>query len=332
MKVAVLGLGSIGKRHIMNMISLGIAPADITGVETRKDRQEETQKRFGVTQFVDDYRKLKGQKFDCAFICTPTSLHIEPAKMFAEQGAYIFMEKPLSHNMDGVEELVKIVKAKNVEVLMAYIFRFAPSVRKLKELIDANAIGKVLYFRGEFSEYLPDWHPWEDYRSFYMAKKSMGGGSILDQSHIIDLAHYLFGEVNEVFAFNGKVSDLEVDADDMAEITASFKSGLQGTIHSDMLGRAHKKWMEIKGTKGNIEWDFYDYSVKLYHADDKKWETWTFKKDANEMYINEMQHFLDCVKNRKRPLIPLEEGVHTMKIILASEKSSKTRKLELVDA
>ncbi len=330
MKVAVLGLGSIGKRHIMNMISLGVPAEDITGIETRKDRCEETRKRFGVTTFVDDYKKLHKEKFDCVFICTPTSLHIGPALQFAGNGTHLFIEKPLSHNMEGVEELVQVVKRNNVHVLMAYIFRFAPSVRKLKELVDAKAVGRILYFRGEFSEYLPDWHPWEDYRHFYMAKKSMGGGSILDQSHIIDMAHYLFGEVSEVFCYNDKVSDLEVQADDLAEITATFKSGIHGTIHTDMIGRHHKKCLEIKGATGNIEWDFYDYSVKLYHADEKRWETWTFKKDANEMYINEMQHFLDCVKGKATPLIPLEEGIHTMKIILSSERSTQTKKVEKV--
>ena len=179
------------------------------------------------------------------------------------------MEKPLSHNLEGIEELAQVVKEKKVKFLMAYIFRFSEAVRKLKELLDSQAIGKVLYFRGEFSEYLPDWHPWEDYRSFYMAKKSMGGGSILDQSHIIDLAHFLFGEIKEVFCVNEKFSDLDVEADDIAEITAYFESGLLGSIHMDMFGREHKKFMEIKGSSGNILWDFYDFSVKIFSGEKK---------------------------------------------------------------
>ncbi|MBF0511539.1 MAG: Gfo/Idh/MocA family oxidoreductase, partial [Candidatus Omnitrophica bacterium] len=187
-------------------------------------------------------------------------------------------------------------------------------------------IGRPLYFHGEFSEYLPDWHPWEDYRSFYMAKKSLGGGSILDQSHIIDLAHYILGEIKEVYCINDRFSDLQVDADDMAEMMVRFKSGVPGTIHSDMFGRNHKKFLEIKGTEGNIFWNFYDYSVEVYHAKDKRTEKWSFKKDANEMYTYETKHFIECVKNNKKPKVALADGIHTMKVILAAEKSSRTRK------
>ena len=142
-------------------------------------------------------------------------------------------------------------------------FRFSEPARKFREVIDAQVVGKPLYVHGEFSEYLPDWHPWEDYRSFYMAKKALGGGSLLDQSHIMDMAHWCFGSVKEVFGFSGRVSSLEVETDDLAEIQVRFTSGLVGTIHQDMFGRQHSKYIEVKCPQGNVRWSVYDFSVSV---------------------------------------------------------------------
>ena len=116
-------------------------------------------------------------------------------------------------------------------------FRYTPTIMKVKELLETGLIGKVLSVRGEFSEYLPDWHPWEDYRSFYMAEKSQGGGSILDQSHIMDLIHYLFGGFKSVYAINTRISSLEINADDIAEMIVTMKSGVIAAIHTDIYGQ-----------------------------------------------------------------------------------------------
>lgn len=333
MKFLVIGLGSIGKRHIMNMISLGISQDDIAGIDPREDRRNETKRKFGITRLYPELDEVGSDTFACdaALICSPTSLHMKQAIRLAKEGIHLLIEKPLSNNLEGIHELSKLIEKNSIKVLVAYIFRFAPSVKKLKVALDSGVVGRPLYARGEFSEYLPDWHPWEDYRTFYMAQKTMGGGSILDQTHIIDLAHYLFGDIEQVYCVNGRFSDLEVQSDDMAEIMARFKSGLNMSIHMDMFGRSHRKDMEIKGTQGNIIWNFYDYSVKVYHGQEKRWESWTFNKDPNEMYICEMQHFLDCIENNEEPMVPLEQGVHTMKVVLSCGASSRTNKPIIVD-
>ena len=189
-------------------------------------------------------------------------------------------------------------------------------IRK-KELIDKNHIGKLLYFRGEFSEYLPDFHPYEDYRTFYMAKKELGGGSILDQSHIMDLAYYLFGEFKSVFAFNSKVSNLEINVDDMSEMILETKNGLHGTVHTDIIGRSHKKELEIKGEKGNIFWNSTENLVTFYNAETK--EKTLFKKfttDFNLNYIDELNHFIKCCEGKETPRASLEDGIETMELIL----------------
>ena len=210
MNILVVGAGSIGKRHLKNLIQIGIDTSNLIVVETRDDRRAEVQSLGidNIFQSIDD-ATLK-HKIDEAIICSPTSLHIEQAIELANKNIHLMIEKPLSRDLQDIDQLKNIVEENNLAVLMAYIFRFSPLTKKVKEILEKNTIGRVLYVRGEFSEYLPDWHPWEDYRSFYMAKKSEGGGSILDQSHIMDLVHYLFGGFETVSALNSKISSLEI--------------------------------------------------------------------------------------------------------------------------
>ena len=231
--------------------------------------------------------------------------------------------------MEGVKNLKKIIEENNLTTMIAYVFRLTPSIKFVKEKIEKNEIGKILYLRGEFSEYLPDWHPYEDYRTFYMARKDQGGGSILDQCHIMDLAHYLVGEFNSVSAINLKISNLEVKADDISEMIIKHKNGVVSSIHTDIFGRSHKKYLEIKGEKGNIFWDFYKNEVHISKEKNKKPEVFNkFEKDFNMSYIEELKHFIECFKNEKQTKIPLEEGIETMRLILAAEESQISKKEE----
>ena len=329
-KLFVVGAGSIGKRHIKNAISIGINPDNIISLDKRDDRIEEV-KKLGVKKTYKDFDKALREDFNAAIICSPTSMHIEQSIKLAGKKKHLLIEKPLDSKLDGADELLKISKSNNLTVMIAYIFRFSPAVKFIKKKLSENIIGKILYFRGEFSEYLPDWHPYEDYRTFYMASKEQGGGSILDQCHIMDLSHHLIGEFASVIAINKKISNLEIKADDISELIVHHKNGVVSSIHTDIFGRQHKKGIEIKGELGNIIWDFYKNEVTVYTSEDKKVEIYDqFNGDFNECYIEELKTFIETFTEKKDSLIPLEHGIDTMKLILASERSEKSKKEELV--
>jgi predicted dehydrogenase len=334
MKFLVIGAGSIGKRHTRNLLAIGVLPSQIGIVEVRKDRIEEVKKTLNIAEvYASIEEALDKQSFDAAIVCAPTSLHIPIGTQLASRGIHILMEKPLAHNLEGIEEFQQAVEKNNVVVEMAYIFRYAPAVQKLKELLEAKAVGKVLSVRGEFSEYLPDWHPWEDYRSFYMARKSQGGGSILDQSHIMDLVHYLLGGFESVFAVNTRLSDLEIEADDFAEMIVTLKNGVVASIHTDIFGRDHKKHLEMKGETGNLYWDHYANEVRHYDALTKCVHVYKkFPADFNLNYIVELSRFIACCKGEEKPLADLQTGIETMELILAAERSQQTKRVEKVGA
>ncbi|MDC0391183.1 Gfo/Idh/MocA family oxidoreductase [Candidatus Pelagibacter ubique] len=328
-KIFIVGAGSIGKRHIRNAISIGINPDNIISLDKRDDRLEEV-KKLGVKKTFKDFDLAIKEDFDAAIICSPTSMHIEQSLKLAKLKKHLLIEKPLDSKLDGAEELLKASQLNKLTIMIAYIFRFSPAIKFIKKKLEENVIGKILYFRGEFSEYLPDWHPYEDYRTFYMSSKEQGGGSILDQCHIMDLAHHLIGEFSSVIAINTKVSNLEIKADDISELIVRHKNGVISSIHTDIFGRAHRKSIEIKGEQGNILWDFYKNEVEIYNSENKKSKKFTeFDKDFNNCYIEELTAFITSFTDEKKSVIPLEDGIDTMKLILAAEKSEDSRKEEL---
>ena len=322
----ITGGGSIGKRHLKNLISLKINKENIFVLEPREDRINEI-KSLGINNCISDINKFDNIQIDAAIICSPTSYHIDQAIYFANKNANIMIEKPLSRDLHGIDELIKVVSKNKLITFIAYIFRFAPSVKYLKEILSNKIIGDILFVRGEFSEYLPDWHPYEKYNSFYMAQKKLGGGSILDQSHIMDLIHYLFGNFKSVMAYNNKISNLEIEADDIAEMIVELDNGILASIHTDIFGRKHTKSLEVKGSKGNIFWDFYKNTVSIYNAQTKITEIENnFDNDFNKVYIEELKYFIDCCNNNVQAEPNLDVGIDTMKLILSSEESQKTGK------
>jgi len=330
MQFAVIGGGSIGKRHVGNLLTRGIDPSGITVVDPRADRREECVTRFGVN-VAETAEALEALSLTGAFICSPTAMHVQHAVPLAKRGIHLLIEKPLDASLAGAAALAEAAEEGGAKILVGYCFRFSLHVRKLKELVDSGVIGRPLYVRGEFSEYLPDWHPYEDYRSFYMAKRDQGGGSLLDQSHIMDMVAWLFGQPDRIFAFNGAVSDLETDVDDMAEATLFYDSGLIASVHQDMFGRAHRKTLEVKGTLGNLEWNAYDLSVSHYDAASKTTKTYHTPKDYQIMYLNELDHFLAlCSDPSAAPAVTLQEGIEGMQVIDAILKSNKTGALVAV--
>lgn len=330
MKFLIVGCGSAGKRHLRNLIQIGIDKKNIGAVDPREDRLTEV-KELGVNLVFTDLDKALNHEFDSGIICSPTSMHINQSIKLMNKNINILMEKPLCSDLNGIEELIKLKEKNNISFMMAYVFRFSPLTKKVRELLDNKEIGKILYVRGEFSEYLPDWHPWEDYRTFYMSKKELGGGSILDQSHIIDLFLFLFGNFTSVYAFNSKISNLETQVDDIAELIIEFDNNVIGSIHTDIFGRKHKKRFEIKGTDGNIIWDFYKKTITLYKSSTREDIIFDeFNEDFNQSYIDELNMFIRSCNDKSIEIPDLDVGIETMKLILKARKSHNSKKIEYI--
>ncbi len=327
MRVVIVGLGSIGQRHLENLRQ--IAPeAEITILHqhSRPGNQPAPAEADRVVYPPDD---ALDPLPDIAVIANPAPMHIETALQFAERGVDLFIEKPLAASMDGVENLLALCRERGLICMVAYVFRFYEPLRLAKAVIEGGQIGRVLSFNAEVGQYLPDWRPGRDYRETVSAKRALGGGAVLELSHEIDLARWLVGEVEKVSASMGKLSDLEIDVEDTAEITLGFKSGAIGRVHVDMVQRSPVRGMRVVGTEGTLTWDWQSNRVRVYTEESEMWRDLhpAVEMDRNGMYITELEHFLDCVTHRTVPVIGGEDGRRVLEIALAAKRSAAEQRV-----
>lgn len=320
MKILIAGIGSIGKRHLRNVASLG--GHELIATDPRSDRRDEA-RALGATAFADLDEAL-GEKPDAVFITSPTAMHLSMALRAARAGCHLFVEKPLAHSWEGVPELLDEMESRNLIGFVASNWRFHPSFQRMKSALESGTLGKVLSARCQFGQYLPDWHPWEDYRKGYSAQRAFGGG-ILRDCHEFDYLMWFLGGVAQVGCMTGHQSSLEIDTEDTAAAILRFRSGVIGELHVDYTQRAYQRTFEFIGELGTLSWSIRDRSVKLFSA--KKELAWTMWDepagyDLNRMYVDEVSSFLNAVTSDKPVECDLRHGSEVLKVILAAERSS----------
>jgi predicted dehydrogenase len=253
----------------------------------------------------------------------------------ARAGCHLLLEKPVSHTLSGVEELKEAVQASGSRVLVGYQFRFHPGLQKAAALLQAGAIGRPVSARAHWGEYLPGWHPWEDYRLGYSAQSSLGGGVILTLSHPLDYLRWMLGEVDSVWALVGKQGDLELDVEDCAEIGLRFRQGTLASVHLDYNQRPSQHYLEIVGTRGTLRWDYQDGTLSVFeshlYGSAGEWRTYPIQEtssggktfERNDLFLAELRHLIQVVRGATRPVCSLEDGILALRLALAAQQSSR---------
>jgi len=321
MKVLIAGLGSIGRRHLRNLRKVGIQ--DVIAYRVRgNDIPEMDEHPLPV---YGSLTTALAQKPDIVFVTNPTSLHLEVALAAARQGCHLFIEKPLSHTLKSVDELIDITTTNGSVAMVGCNFRFHPALQQIQRLLVAGSLGRVITARGHAGEFLPGWHPGEDWRLGYSARKELGGGVILTLIHELDYAYWLFGPVRKVFAQAGGWGGLDLNVEDTAEILLEHRSQSRVSIHLNYVQRPPTRTLEIIAERGTIQWDYQAGMVKWYDSETAHWEIWTEPPtfDRNTMFFDEVTHFIDCVTGRSAPLIPLTEAKAVLEIALAAKQSAE---------
>jgi predicted dehydrogenase len=320
----VIGCGSIGKRHIENLRRLGAN--DIIAFDTQALRAAEVAAAYGV-QTVVSLDAAWQQHPNVCLITAPTSLHLALALKGAARGCHLFIEKPLSHSWQGVEELLDVAACRQLVTLVGCNMRFHPGLRELKRLLAANAVGRVITARAQVGQYLPDWHPLEDYRRSYSARRELGGGVILDAIHEIDYLCWLFGPVADAVCLANKLSQLEIDTEDTAAMLLRFNNGVVGEVHLDYVQRIYRRTCQIIGEEGTIDCDFGAGQVRWYSARSRQWSQYENPAgwEVNQMYFDEMKHFLSCLAGEGTPELEVAQAAQVLRIALAAKQSAAER-------
>lgn len=293
MKILIVSLGSIGRRHLANLRQLEPA-AEVCLFRRAADPSLDEKQ-------VTTLGEALAFAPDAAFICSPAPQHLEVATALAIRGVALFIEKPLSHDTAGVAELLALAHQHRAPLMVGYCLRYFAPLRALRDEVLAGKIGRLLHIHAEVGQHLADWRPGTDYRASVTAQRALGGGALLELSHEIDYALWFGGEVESVTAQLGTVGDLGVEVEDTADLQFRFRSGALGTVHLDLLQRPARRVCRLIGTEGTVTLDLL-----------------TAPADRSAMYLEELRHFLHCARTGLQPEITGEDGLRVLEVIEAA--------------
>ena len=340
MKILFVGLGSIGQRHLRNLLKYyGDRNIEIIAYRHRRLQmtfsddmnviQDASLENYYPMTVYTTYKEALLKKPDIVFITTVTSKHIEYAIEAAKIGAALFIEKPLSNTFEGIEQLKRVTRENRCIVQMGFQLRKHICIKETKKIIDQGLIGDIQYAELVFSESLKTMHNYEDYRQTYMAHKELGGGPILNlQIHDIDLILYLFGIPHSVYAAASHNSSLEIDVEDLATVCfrtnrPDFKRILINS-RCDFLGKPPMHSIMILGENGRLEIDLLRNTIYVFANDIIEYNYPGFMR--NDMFIDELKEFMECVNKKEQPECDLYAGIRSFEIVQAIQESIKLEK------
>lgn len=337
MKILIAGLGSIGRRHFRNFIVFD--QTDLILLRTRKATLADDE-LAGYPVETDIREALQRHKPDAVVVANPTALHLDVAIPAAESGCHILLEKPVSHSLDGLDTLQNTAEKKGSKILVGFQFRYHPTLSKARELIQSGALGQVLTVHAHWGEYLPNWHPWEDYSQSYAARADLGGGVIGTLTHPLDYLRHLIGKIDALWSFNGHISPLQMDVEDVAEIGLKFASGAIGGVHINYVQRPPVHRLEIVGTNGTLRWDNADGTLH-FHKMPAPFGSYSDAPpapvvesfflptgfDRNDLFLAQTRHFLNIARGQEEPVCTLEDGIRIQKLVQAARASEAERQI-----
>jgi predicted dehydrogenase len=320
MKILLMGCGSIGERHAMNLRSI-LPNMSLDIFDLDPSRLRRVLKKYSARSV--DETAIDSVEYDCVFICTPPSSHIGLAVRALKVGSNVFIEKPLSSKVYGLKKLQCLIRDTGLLAFVGYNLRFNKGISMVKKKLNDGKLGRIIHASAYFGQYLPDWRPWQDYTKSYTARRELGGGIILDSSHEMDYLIWLFGSPSSIQAQFAYTDILSVNTEAIADVLLKFENGTLGYIHLDFLRRKYRRTLEVLCENGLIQWSLPDSRIKIYDPNTKLYETVKHKEMINDMYLAEITHVIKCIdRNVRSEVIDLENGITTLLLSEAIRRSS----------
>lgn len=341
-----VGLGGIGQRHLRNLRTLLGESVEVLAYRVRRELDTlddslqvvpgvDLEQKYGV-EVCSDFERALARKPDVVFITNPSSLHVPFALAAARAGCHLFIEKPLSHSLEQVSELIGLCEQNALVSTVAYQLRQHPGFLRVRELLTQAALGRLISARAEVGEYLPGFHPHEDYRRMYASKRSLGGGVTISQIHEIDYLCALFGAPRRVFSMGGQVSSLEIDVDDLSlsllEFARADGSPLFVELHQDFVQRPAQRGLTVIGERGRLHWSLSGRFLELSSESGRVLERRDYGQlPRNQLFVDELAGFFAAVIRGEACAPTLREGALSLEVavaLLASQVDGTQKKIE----
>lgn len=323
-RILIAGYGSIGRRHFNNLRTLGYrdvrllrsgrTPAE--GFETPPD-----------TQTYRDLKTALGDGPQVVIVCTPTALHAEIVRASVCTGAGVLLEKPVCANLNEARRLAADVHAADGLCSMAYCFRYHPLYREIKRVVEDGLLGRIFHAHTWQASYLPDWHPWEDYRQSYAARRSLGGGVVRTLDHDLDILRWIVGQPHQVTASAGQLSGIGGDVEDTADMIFRFPDRMQANVHVSFGRRDYVRGMWIAGEQASANLDWQSGRLSVHNGKTVLHErVIPADFDINAMYLEMLSDALDAFHRSDPAPVPLSNGVAALEMAEGALKASATRR------
>lgn len=326
MTFLTVGLGSMGKRRIRNLLHHKIKPSSIIGFDLSNERCREVEQAYKVQTFQNFKSAVKTFNPDVFIISTPPHLHAQYFLYAAKLKKHFFVE--VATTDDGYKKLYHLLNNQFVAA-PSFTFRYYEPIQKMKTLISSGTIGKVLAFNHHLGQYLPDWHPWEDYRKFYVSRPESSACREMVPYELQWIQYILGDEFVAAKGLTAKQSDLEIEIDDTYTALLQSKSGIIGTLMVELLARPAVRVFRILGSEGTIEWNWQKYEIAIWSLKLKKWRTIKLKKGkkvagykttTEEMYEDEMGAFLNAIIKKKQFPYSFQQDQKNFELLRKIEK------------
>jgi predicted dehydrogenase len=318
MRPLIIGLGSMGKRRIRCFKNLG--HEDIVGLDLREDRRKDAEEKYSI-KTIDDIRSLNFDEIDAIIISTPPDKHNECIELAIEKKKPAFVEASVI--LKGLEELNNLTKKKSVFIAPSNTMEFHPAIKDIKNIVKSGKYGEVTNFSYHSGQYLPDWHPWENVKDFYVSKKETGACREIVPFELTWIAN-IVGFPKNIIGFHGKTMDVGADIDDTYIIAMDFGNSY-GNITIDVVSRYATRSLILNMEHGQIVWRWDENIVKLYDAINRRWINYHYpegqtiegynKNIIEDMYIDEIKSFIDAINGKGKFPNSLDEDIKILKLL-----------------
>ena len=313
----VIGAGSIGRRHLRNLRGLG--ERDVVAVRRDGAPLDGDLADVPVRRTIEAAR---GSGPAVAIVCTPTALHLDAAIEAATLGCHVLVEKPLSSDLDRVDELRTALRRAGTRGGVAHMLRWHPAVRAVRERVASGELGRALHAAVWCGQHLADWRPGTDHRASYSADPAQGGGVVLDLLHEIDQLHWLFGRPCRVTARTVATGALGIAAEDVADLILEFPAGPVATCHLDYLARPAVRGGHAIFERGAMRWDLLRPSVRVAEGDGRTEVPMPAGWERNDMYLDELRAFAAHVVRGAPFECGIDDGALAVATAVAAKRSS----------
>ena len=317
--LAIVGLGSIGRRHL-RLIS-EIRP-DIKIIVVRSGHGSACDEEKMAVKITDSIGDAIKEGIQAAIISSPATLHLKQSLELAKNGIHLLIEKPISHTSDRVKELLKIVNENRITTMVGYVLRYDLGAIKFKNWLDNKVKGKILHARIECGSYLPDWRPDQDYRKTVSALSELGGGVLLELSHEIDYLYWFFGKPKDVQAQIRNSGTLDINVEDQVDLLMTSEQGYCISVQIDFNRRHVERKCKVLTTEGELIWDAVNKNV-TWKGVNKEQSKYEYNNERNSIYRKQLEVFFDCIENDNDPIVTVKDGINVISLIDAVRNASE---------